>query len=372
MGYLKALTNSVGGALADQWLDIITAGGFDEHTVVSPGVMKNTNNGRGANLHGSDGVISTGSKIYIPENTAAFVFSESGIEEIITEPGAYEYMNGEDSVFSSGSAGTLIEQIGNRFSYGGISDRETKIAYVNLREIRGIKFGTRGPQAYHDMFYGVDLEITAYGSFSIKVVEPQLFVRNFVPANVTYYTLDDPRARAQVIAEFLQSFSVALNIMSNKYRMAELPAHMNEIAEIIASDKNNAGSWPARFGFCITKAAIENVEYSDESRILINKFAANRMDVKAYENISQRASNMAAQQKIAQGVQKNGLGSGAGVILGMGMAQTIGKNSIVQPAQSEQSFDQQVEMMKKLKELLDAGILTQEEFDLKKKELMGL
>ncbi len=36
------------------------------------------------------------------------------------------------------------------------------------------------------------------------------------------------------------------------------------------------------------------------------------------------------------------------------------------------SIDQQIEAVKKLKELLDADILTQEEFDLKKKDILGL
>ena len=36
------------------------------------------------------------------------------------------------------------------------------------------------------------------------------------------------------------------------------------------------------------------------------------------------------------------------------------------------SFDQRAEMVKKLKELLDAGILTQDEFDAKKRDVLGL
>lgn len=36
------------------------------------------------------------------------------------------------------------------------------------------------------------------------------------------------------------------------------------------------------------------------------------------------------------------------------------------------SFDEQIEAVKKLKTLLDEGVLTQEEFDMKKKEIMGL
>ena len=51
MGITKAFTSSVGGVLADQWRDIITAGSFDEHTVVVPGCLKSTNNGRGSNTN---------------------------------------------------------------------------------------------------------------------------------------------------------------------------------------------------------------------------------------------------------------------------------------------------------------------------------
>lgn len=42
------------------------------------------------------------------------------------------------------------------------------------------------------------------------------------------------------------------------------------------------------------------------------------------------------------------------------------------PAEPTQSVDDQIETLKKLKELLDVGILTQEEFDAKKKQILGL
>ena len=108
MGIIKAFSGSINGTFADQWKDIITAGQFDEHTVVMPGVNKRTNNGRGSNLYGSDGIITNGSKIYVPENTAAFIFDQSRIEEMITEPGGYEYRNGQDSVFDGGSISNAI------------------------------------------------------------------------------------------------------------------------------------------------------------------------------------------------------------------------------------------------------------------------
>ncbi len=370
MGIIKAFSDAVGGTLADQWKEIITAGYFDEHTVVSPGVLKSSNRGRGVNSTGSEDIISNGTQIFIPENTAAFIFSQSAIEEIITTPGGYEYQDGQESVFNGDKISKAIfKQVKDRIGYGGISSDQKRIAFINLREIRDIKFGTRGPQVYNDSFYGADLEVLAYGSFSIKVVDPERFIKNFVPANVVSYSFDDSNVRSQILSEFVQSFTVALNTLSQTYRISQLPSRANEISEGISQDEHNAGTWNERFGFEIVKIAIENIEFSPESRDLVKQFSSNKMNLKAFDDVSQKSSNIAAQQKIAQGIQDNGLGEGGNMIYGMNMAQTLNNQAAVKPTMS---FDQQIDTLKKLKELLDAGILTQDEFDIKKKEVMGL
>lgn len=391
MGILQAIGGAVGGTFGDQWKDIITAGHFDEHMALVSGERRNTDNGRGSNGHGSDGVITSGSKIYVPENTAAFIFSQSGIENIISQPGGYEYHDGQESVFNGDGVGnSIFKQIGERIGYGGITSDYKQIAFVNLREIRDIKFGTHGPLMYNDLFYGTDLEIFAYGSFSIQIGDPVRFIRNFVPANVTYYSFDDQRARSQILAEFLQSFTVALNALSTQYRISQLPAQANDIAVKVANDGQNAGTWPARFGFNIVKIGIENIEFSDASSELVQKYSANKMDLKAYEDVSQHASNVAAQQKIAHGVEEHGFGDAGAMMFGAAFAQGVNPvtgaqtNAAVaqQPMAAQQptstaaapsmSVGEQLDAVKKLKELLDAGILTQDEFESKKKQILGL
>ena len=372
MGIIKAFSGALGGTFADQWKDIITAGTFDEHTVVAPGVLRNTNNGRGANTRGSEGVISNGSHIFVPENTIAFIFSQGRIEDMIMEPGGYEYQNGEDSIFNGDGLGSLVGQVKDRFSYGGISSSQKQIAFINLREIRNIKFGTRGPQVYNDMYYGVDLEIFAYGSFSVRVNDPVRFLQNFVPPNVNYYSFDDDRARVQLLSEFIQSFAVALNSLSTTYRISQLPSQANAISAAISNDQQNAGTWPERFGLEIVSVAVENIEFSDESRELVRQYSSKKMDMKAYDDVSQRTSDIAAQQKIAQGIQDNGFGSGpAGMIMGMNIAEKVGMNANLNST-TQMSLDEQIEALKKLKELVDMGILSDEEFNAKKKEIMGI
>ena len=254
MGIIRAFTGALSGTFADQWKDIITASHFDEHTVVAPGTLQQTNNGRGSNTSGSNGIISNGSKIFVPENTVAFIFSQSGIEDVITTPGGYEYQNGEKSIFNGDSIGaSIFNQVKDRVGYGGQTSEQKQIAFVNLREIRDIKFGTRGPLVYNDLYYGTDLEILAYGTFSIKVSDPEKFLKNYVPANINFYSFDDKKARAQILSEFIQSFTVALNSLSTTYRISQLPSQANEISAKVSDDSSNEGTWQELFCFDIVK-----------------------------------------------------------------------------------------------------------------------
>lgn len=421
MGIIDAAFDSFSGTLADQWKDIVTAGKFGERTAVAPGIRKTTQNGYGYN-HGLDNILSNGSIINVPENTAAFIFSRAGIEEVITEAGGYEYRNGQLSVFDkesrdqSGIVKTIFSQTAERIGFSGMTSDEKRVSFVNLRELRGIKFGTHGPLAYNDLFYGTDLEIYSYGMFSIQVVDPVKFVRNYVPANVRSYSFDDLETRKQLVAEFLHSFIVAVNSLSSQYRISQLPSQADAIAEAIASEESNAGTWEERFGIKLRGLAIENIEFTDESRELVHDFSEKKMSVKAYEGVSEQAGNMAAQQMIAEGVREKGLGEGGSMLFGLGFAgginpqnaarvstvdasQTSGNDSTApatsspsdgettvaagdkenatpvnapKTTQDEISFDDKVEMLKKLKDLVDMGILTQDEFDTKKRQLLGL
>lgn len=377
MGIFQAFTGAIGGTFADQWKDIITAGHFNEQTVVAPGVYRQSNNGRGANFKGSVDVISNGSKIFVPENTAAFIFSQAGVEDIITEPGGYEYRAGQPSIFAGdGLAASVVTQAIDRFGYGGQTSDQKNLVFVNLREIRGLKFGTRGPMVYQDRFYGADLELLAFGTFSIRVVDTVTFVRNFLPANVRYYGFDSAEARQQISSEFTQAFIVAVNSLSATHRISELPSQTGAVAELIADDESTLGSWITRYGLDVVQVGIENIELSPESRELVKQYSANRMNLSAYEGISQQSSNVAAQQKISQGVQDHGLGDGGGMLFGMNMAQNLSPLTAAPVPQVEApgslTFDQQIEMVKKLKGLVDSEILSQDEFEAKKKQVLGL
>ena len=87
---------------------------------------------------------------------------------------------------------------------------------------------------------------------------------------------------------------------------------------------------------------------------------------------------------IAEGVRDNGLGDAGGMLFGMNMASGLNTQnaSYAQPSTPAAdaaattaptaSLDEQIEALQKLKGLMDAGILTTEEFEAKKRQVLGL
>ena len=108
MGLISAGIGAVGGTLADQWLDFLTAPAFDEQTLVASAVRQERKNGRGANKCGSTTIVTDGTRVAVPENTAVIISDGGGILSVSTEPGYFVFRNdGQPSIFTA-----IQEQLG--------------------------------------------------------------------------------------------------------------------------------------------------------------------------------------------------------------------------------------------------------------------
>ena len=82
------------------------------------------------------------------------------------------------------------------------------------------------------------------------------------------------------------------------------------------------------------------------------------------------------QQSVARGFQAAGENGGIGnmAFMGMGMNAVGGAmGGLQQPvSQPEQKQEDPMEKLKKMKEMLDAGLITQEDYDAQKKKILGV
>ncbi|MGO2618241.1 MAG: SPFH domain-containing protein, partial [Lactococcus cremoris] len=68
MGIIKAATGSLGGALADQWLEVIEPNEMSDQTVFTKGIKVRKDAKRGSNRKGTEDVITDGSVVHVYEN----------------------------------------------------------------------------------------------------------------------------------------------------------------------------------------------------------------------------------------------------------------------------------------------------------------
>ena len=79
--------------------------------------------------------------------------------------------------------GQTLKQTWERVKFGGQPGSQQLAFYVNLKEIPNNKFGTQSEIYWDDAFFGTQVGAVTRGTYTLKIVEPLLFVKNLVPSN---------------------------------------------------------------------------------------------------------------------------------------------------------------------------------------------
>lgn len=208
MGIIKAVGQAISGNLADQWLEAIEANDMGERTVFTSGVLTR----KGQNVKGGSNTVSNGSVIHVYDNQFMMLVDGGKIVDYTAEPGYYKVDNSSMPSLFNGEFGESLKEAFNRVRFGGQTSTAQRVYFINLQEIKGIKFGTRNPINYFDQFYNAELFLRAHGTYSIKIVNPLQFYTEVIPRNVDRVEFED--ISDQYMSEFLQALQSAINQMS--------------------------------------------------------------------------------------------------------------------------------------------------------------
>lgn len=381
MGLISAARDAVSGTLADQWAEFITAPVFDEQTMVAPGVLERNKRGRRSHWDSSANIISDGSCLAVPEGTAALIIDGGRIVGVSTEPGYFVFRNdGQPSLFTgSGPRRSLIEQSWERFKFRGQPSQQQYACYVNLREIRGLGFGTPGPLPYKDFSLvppgstqAPVLRLRARGQYSVQVVDPIRFFRNFLPVNVVSYSLSDGTANAQLSQEFIAAFQAALQSLSRTTDIASIASHGTELATALTTVGGSNSSWLERFGLVVAGVAVSAIEYDETSREILDKYNRGVL-------LGGAVGNAYTQTTIADSllaVANNGDGSAGMMGIAMGVGAIGGTLSgleqpVVPPTPTAPAPADPVDALRQLKAMLDQDLITSEQYAAKQQEILS-
>lgn len=324
--------------------------------------------------------------IVMPGEAAIFV--KGGVVEQVFENGTYK-LSTQNYPFISRLRNVLT---------GGISTFNCVVYFVKTAHTTEIRWGTDSPIQVRDKMLGIATKLKARGAYRVGVGNPAKFLEKMLGNN--YVGMHQSALVNFFVSEFQSKIksTIAKAINESNTEILGIDARLDEISELI---KPYFQDILDDYGLNCVSFAIAAIDIDDSE--LRQKYDEIGMDAIAKMRNAQAdrmvmdtlGDRWAQQQSVnimstlAEGVANGGGGSGlteASVGLGMGlatggmfggMAQQMFAPMQQQPMQQAQPAPAQapaqdpMEVLGKLKKMLDAGLIEQAEYDAKKAEVLS-
>ena len=405
MGLFRAAVGALGGTLADQWKDFYTVPeGLAPTAAMFAAVSRGENAGRGSNTKASEGVISNGSRILVPEGYGLVLMEQGAITGFAAEAGAYEWNSEEQdsqSIFAGdGIVSPLIKTSWERFKFGGRPGAQQRAYFVTLKELPNNRFGTQSEIYWDDAYMNAQVGAVTRGTYTLKIADPILFIKAWVPAKYLepgqvfdFTDLENDAASQlfnEVVGSLAPAFSMYTNDPSKGNRITKIQQDSVGFAQSLSGAVEQNYQWASGRGLAIVATAIIAIEYDEMTRELLR-------NVQRADALSGARGNSNLQASVASGFEAAGENTGSAGLIGLGMAAgATGLGGLAQPvpgiggqsthppppvaaapapapaAPPAPAADDPMVQLAKFKEMLDAGLITQEDYDAAKNKVLGL
>jgi membrane protease subunit (stomatin/prohibitin family) len=349
MGLIRAAVGTIGGTLADQWLEAIEPAKIDNTILATYGVsVSRRKNARGSNRKGTEDVISNGSIIHVPENVFMLLVDGGKIISATDQPGYYQVDNSRSpSIFFQSDENVTLPGYNNternaiqrpggivntlkdsweRFKFGGTTPLKQRVIYINKQEIPGVRFGTRNPVPYTDRVLvpgrPVPCKVTSFGTYSIKISDPLLFYSEVCSkTDKVNFTIED--MAEQYLNEFLMAYTTALAKLSlNNIMVSDIPMKTMELGQYMAEVLDQ--EWLSKRGFFIHSVGIAGISFDEQTNKLLEKYASDSILMDPNARAARMTASLASGLEVAGSNEGGAMLGFAGMAMGMNAAHTVG------------------------------------------------
>ena len=352
MGLIRAAVGAVGGVLADQWKEFFYCDSLNENILMAKGQKRTSTHGRSGNKDGEDNIISNGSRIAVNNGQCMLIVESGKIVEVCAEPGEYTYdASTEASIFDGSYTGDLgdsfrqlIEQMKERFAFGGDTGKDQRVYYVNLKEIIGNKYGTPSevPFKTYDDTTGLALlvRLRCFGEYSYRIVNPILFYTNVAGNEADRY--ERSRLDSQLKSELLNALQPAFaKLSAQRIDYVELPGRTFEIAD--ALNEVLSKRWRELRGLEIVSFGINSIKANEEDEAKIQKVQMGK--TLSDPSLAMGAMADATSDALRLAAQNEGGGGAAFGFMNMNMAGNAGAGMYQQMAQQQELMERRQRLM---------------------------
>jgi membrane protease subunit (stomatin/prohibitin family) len=248
-----------------------------------------------------DQEIKNGAQLIVRESQAAVFIYEGQIADQFS-PGRYTIDGGNTPILSKLGA----------WKYGFNSPFKSEVYFVNTKQFQDLKWGTPNPVMMRDSDFGM-VRLRAFGIYSMRVADPQLFLKEITGTNARFITED---VEGQLKRTLVSGFSDAL--AESKIAALDLASNYDELGRFTRDKLNDDFK---SMGLELTKFVIENISLPQEVEAAMDKRTSMGVigDVGRYTQF-QAADAMRDAAQNPSGGAGTGAGLGAGFALGNAMA----------------------------------------------------
>ncbi len=236
------------------------------------------------------------------------------------------------------------------------------VFFVSTKQFTNLKWGTTNPIIMRDPEFK-QVRLRSFGTYTMRVTDPKKFIKEFAGTN--------PWVRVESISEQLRntiSSKLAEGLAEAGVSVLDLAANFTEIGDRLKPIfQVEFDTWGIELG----KFYIENVSLPEEVEKMLDKTTQLSMMSDKLNQFNQMQSGIALEKMADNPGAAGTAGIGAGVILtNMMQAQQQPQNTNT-PASTANDQQKMLDLLKQLGDLKTAGIITEEEFNQKKAEILG-
>jgi len=252
------------------------------------------------------------------------------------------------------------------FGYGKNSPFRSEVYFVSKNLFPNQKWGTKEPILFRDSELKM-IRLRSFGIFSIQIADSMLFLNKVVGTRGIYMDSD--------IQDYLKNIIIskfATVIGEELKTVFDMPSSYEDLSLILRAKLQLEFEG---LGLYLHDFYINSISVPEEVQSMIDQrsgmSAVGNMDEFMKYKIAMSIENASQNQGDSGNMAGAGLGAGIGLGMGFSMPQMI-QQSMMSSSNTQNEKESPMDKLKKLKELLDLGVISQDEFNEKKSKLMDL
>lgn len=288
--------------------------------------------------------IKNASKLILQVGQGCIITYKGKVEEVIETEGIYDLKTGNKP---------FITKLKNLFSLQERSENVLSIWFYRKADILNMRWGTRVPISYTDPVYTFPILLSAFGNYSIKITKPLYFFEHVIAGKDAFYHYD---LKEIFISRIVQPITDYL--ANAKFSYVDIDSNLNQIAN---DARERTSSIFTDLGFEILDFRIEGTQFDKDTLDRIAEVSDVQSEVKSAQIAGVDFAELQRLKAMRDAAKNTGA---AGATMGMMTGMQLGNTANEPP---KETIKQKLE---KLKELFDLELITQDEYNQKRKDII--